>query len=146
MKHCASQRFVGCNRTLKKNKSKILPVVFFGFALILLSVGVSWLISKQLHEEISQEVQRSSNIANKMDIVASMAEIARTRTRLTMEMVYTEDIFDREAYGINAGFLFEVENIQIGFTRKIGMSNLYQDNQLGNIANDGSYFTIGINF
>ncbi len=81
---------------MNKNRSKILPVVFLGFTLILLSVGVSWFISKQLHNEISQEVLRSRDIANKMDLVASMSEIARTRTRLTIEMVYTDDIFERD--------------------------------------------------
>lgn len=81
---------------MSRHRLKILPVVFSGICLILASVSIVWFISQQLVTEISGEVSRSRDIANKMDIVASMSEIARTRTRLTIEMVYTEDIFERD--------------------------------------------------
>ncbi|MDJ0880410.1 MAG: EAL domain-containing protein [Gammaproteobacteria bacterium] len=89
---------------MKKNtpthQSEILPVVLIGFILILLAIGISWLVSNRLLTDISEQVLRSRDIAAKMDIVASMSEIARTRSRLTMEMVYTDDIFDRDEIGM----------------------------------------------
>lgn len=58
---------------------------------------------------------------------------------------FTKTFNDTE-YGINAGFIFEVENMQLGFTRKIGLSNLHKDDNLKTITNQGSYFTIGMRF
>ena len=85
---------------MKKNpplhQSKILPVVLLGFVLMLVATGVSWLVSNRLLTDISELTLRSRDIAVKMDMVASMTEIARTRTRLTMEMIHTDDIFERD--------------------------------------------------
>ena len=58
------------------------------------------MVSNRLLTDISDQILRSRDIAAKMDIVASMTEVARTRSRLTMEMVYTDDIFDRDEIGI----------------------------------------------
>ncbi|MBI9066365.1 MAG: M20/M25/M40 family metallo-hydrolase [Salinivirgaceae bacterium] len=57
-----------------------------------------------------------------------------------------DNVFEDSEYGLNAGFIFEIENVQLGFTSKIGLSNLHQDNSLKSITNQGSYFTLGMRF
>ncbi len=78
------------------SQSRIIPAVITGFVLILIAVSVSWLISTHQMNNLSQVIETSRIIARKMDIVASMTEMARTRARLTMQMVYTDDLFERD--------------------------------------------------
>lgn len=84
----------------KSSQSRILPVVITGFSYILLAMGIFWIISTQQMKNISDVIAESRIIVKKMDIVALMTEVARARTRLTMLMVYTEDIFKRDEIGM----------------------------------------------
>ncbi|MBT3723970.1 MAG: hypothetical protein HOG41_11355, partial [Gammaproteobacteria bacterium] len=77
------------NKGENPTQSKILPVVVTGFALISLAIVTFWLISAQQMKHVTGVLTESGRIAKKMDIVASMTDVARTRTRLTMQMIYT---------------------------------------------------------
>jgi aminopeptidase YwaD len=57
-----------------------------------------------------------------------------------------EDTFDPYEYGLNAGFVINMSKIQIGITRKIGLSNLYRDKKNGTIQNSAILGTLGFNF
>jgi diguanylate cyclase (GGDEF)-like protein len=95
-----------------------------GFALISLAIVTFWLISAQQMKHVTGVLTESGRIAKKMDIVASMTDVARTRTRLTMQMIYTDDIFDRDDISIllNAKAtefaVFRQQLIELGVTRQ----------------------------
>lgn len=46
--------------------------------------------------DLSNVIKKSRDIAKQMDIIALMTDVARTRSRLTMQMVYVDDIFERD--------------------------------------------------
>ena len=85
---------------LTPGRSRILPVVIVAFALILLAMGASWLISAQQMKELSAVLAKSRATADKMDLVASMTETARARSRLTTQMLHTDDVFERDNIGM----------------------------------------------
>lgn len=68
------------------------------------------------------------------------------RGKLGKERADYKQIFNRQEYGFDVGFIMEVENVQLGYTYKCSLSNLYQNNKLGNIINQGSFATFGLNF
>ena len=78
------------------SNSKILATVIVGFVSVMIAMVLTWLISLQQMNYVSKVIDSSTIIGKKMDLVAKMTEIARSRTRLTMSMVHTEDIFDRD--------------------------------------------------
>ncbi|MCK5663440.1 MAG: EAL domain-containing protein [Thiotrichaceae bacterium] len=88
------------NVSATPSQSKILPVVVSGFALISLAIVTFWLISGQQMKHVENVLSESAIIAKKMDIVASMTDVSRTRSRLTMQMIYTDDFFDRDEIGL----------------------------------------------
>lgn len=67
-----------------------------GFVLILAAVAGSWVIEMRQMDGLAEVMVKSRKIARKMDIVAMMTEISRTRSRLTMQMIITDDIWERD--------------------------------------------------
>lgn len=62
---------------------------------MLLVMAVLWIYFHQMQS--MQDLSRSSiNTVSKMDLVASLIETARRRTRLTNEMLHTDDLFARD--------------------------------------------------
>lgn len=55
-----------------------------------------------------------------------------------------ETVFDPNEYGINYGIGFGNKYMQMSVYMKNGLSNLYQNNNTGNILNRGTYFSVGI--
>lgn len=63
----------------------------------------------------------------------------------SVDIDYT-NTFNPEEYGLNVGFLINISKVQIGITRKIGLTNLYQDKTVGNIHNSALMGKIGVRF
>lgn len=80
----------------KTSNSKILATVVAGFVAVMVAMVITWLISLQQMKYVSKVINSSTIIGKKMDMVAKLTEVARSRTRLTMRMIHTEDIFDRD--------------------------------------------------
>ena len=76
--------------------SKILLSLIGGFISILVAMMFTWYISLQQMAYVSSVIDTSQINSAKMDLVAQLMEIARSRTRLTMEMIHTDDIFERD--------------------------------------------------
>jgi hypothetical protein len=54
--------------------------------------------------------------------------------------------YDPYEYGANLGFALNISSVQIGITKKVGLTNLYQDSNLANIKNEGLFCTLGYTF
>ncbi len=80
----------------KLTSSKILLSLVAGFISILFAMLLTWYMSMVQMTYVSKVIDESQVVANKMDIVASLMEVARSRTRLTMRMIHTDDPFDRD--------------------------------------------------
>ncbi len=102
------------NKSVKNTQSKILPVVAFGFALVFVAVFTFWFISAQQIKHVTAVLTQSGIIAKKMDIVASMTDVARSRSRLTMQMIFTDDIFDRDEISL----LLDTKATEFALSRK----------------------------
>lgn len=66
--------------------------------------------------------------------------------KIESELWNFNDLFTNEVYGINWGLGMDIQFMQIGFTQKIGATNLNKNETLPNRANITSYFTIGYTF
>ena len=76
--------------------SRILASLIGGFISILIAMLITWYISLQQMEYVNSVIEKSQVNSTKMDLVARLMEVARSRTRLTMKMIHTDDIFERD--------------------------------------------------
>lgn len=88
------------NSKEKISGSKILLSLIAGFISILIAMMLTWYISVSQMTYVSEVINNSKTVAGKMDLVASLTEVARSRTRLTMRMIHTEDPFERDEIGL----------------------------------------------
>lgn len=56
------------------------------------------------------------------------------------------DHYEPYEYGANLGFALNISRVQIGITKKLGLTNLSQDSDLANIKNEAFFCTIGVTF
>lgn len=84
----------------EKTSSGILASLLASFLAIVLAMLLTWFISLEQIERVSGVVSDSQTVTQKMTIISKLMETARTRTRLTMQMIHTEDIFDRDEINI----------------------------------------------
>lgn len=54
--------------------------------------------------------------------------------------------FSETEHGLNLGYVINISRVQIGFTKKIALSNLYQDKSKGNINTQAFLFNLGLQF
>jgi diguanylate cyclase (GGDEF)-like protein len=57
---------------------------------------LSWFVSESQINDHVVLIHSSEQAAQKMNVIASLIEIARTRTRLSHEMMFAEDVFERD--------------------------------------------------
>lgn len=57
-----------------------------------------------------------------------------------------DNVFNENEHGLNFGFVINLSKVQIGFTRKIALSNMYQNKVLGNINTNAFLFNLGMQF
>jgi len=83
-----------------KRKSQLIYILIlaFGFLIVLLSFYAYTSIE---NATISyQKVEGSRDASDKMELIVQLIEIARTRTRLTLEMIYEDDSFIKDEIGL----------------------------------------------
>jgi len=84
----------------KLHRSRILPVVLLGFALILMMLGVFGYVSSRQANQLVGVLDQSGNILLEMDLIEQLIELARSRTLLTQRMPFIEDPDERDRAGI----------------------------------------------
>ena len=84
------------NNQSSTSDSRMLLSLIGGFISILIAMLFTWYISLQQMEYVSSVIEKSQINSAKMDLVARLMEVARSRTRLTMQMIHTDDIFERD--------------------------------------------------
>ena len=84
-------------------RSRILPVVLTGFALILLMAGIFWYVSSRQSQQLLDVLDRSGDIVREMELIESLTELARSRTRLTQRTLFIDDPQERERIRIELG-------------------------------------------
>jgi diguanylate cyclase (GGDEF)-like protein len=78
-----------------KYSSTILPLLI-GFSIFVTLFLASWVISNNQLEEYEELNTKTQIASEKMEAINRLIHIARTRTRLSHNMVMTEDIFDKD--------------------------------------------------
>ncbi len=82
------------SRTLLR--SRIVPIVLTGFALILLMVGGFWYALSRQSQELIDVLDSSRDILREMELIESLTELARSRALLTQRMLFIRDPFKRD--------------------------------------------------
>lgn len=78
-------------------KSGLQQVILAGFAAIFLLLAASSVVQLRRVSEFSDLIERSRVAMEKMEIITSLIEVARSRTRMTNQMILVEDPFDKDA-------------------------------------------------
>ncbi len=84
----------------KVHRSRILPVVLLGFALVLMMLGVFGFVLSRQANQLVHVLDQSDDILREMDLIEQLTELARSRTRLTQRMLFIEDSDERDRVGI----------------------------------------------
>ncbi len=80
--------------------SGLFCTLVIGFGLMLLTLVFFWYGSQSSMTQLYQTVEHSRVASEKMELIAGLIEIARTRTRLTNEMIHTDDPFIKDEIGL----------------------------------------------
>jgi diguanylate cyclase (GGDEF)-like protein len=82
--------------TPKKNYSIPFVLSTLGVAVIIAILMAIWVMHQRQIQELRHTVEDGQLAVEKMELVASMIETARARTRLTNKMTFIEDIFEKD--------------------------------------------------
>jgi diguanylate cyclase (GGDEF)-like protein/PAS domain S-box-containing protein len=77
-------------------RSRLRLVLLLGFLAMLSLLAVSWLLYLSQVERFQHVLDTSRSAGSKMELITSLMEVARARTRLTGQMLATEDPFERD--------------------------------------------------
>lgn len=79
---------------------KTLPKLLAGLGLLLLLMGGIWYAHWHQSERLYSLVEQGQIASIKMNLVASLIETARTRTRLTHALIHSRDPFEKDEIGL----------------------------------------------
>lgn len=77
-------------------QSKVLLPLMIAFLAMILMVLLTWLVSFYYSQRVYEVLDHNSENSEKMLIITQLIEIAHFRTRLTGQMLVTQDIFERD--------------------------------------------------
>ena len=80
-----------------RSKSKVLIPLSGAFVSLITVVLIIWLISSYFSQGVYTVLDQHTDNSEKSLIITELLEISHYRTRLTGQMLVTEDIFDRDA-------------------------------------------------
>jgi len=81
-------------------QSALTWTVITGFALMISLLLFFWFSNIQHASGMYQTIENSRIASEKMSIIANLIEIARARTRLTNQMINTDDPFEKDEIGL----------------------------------------------
>jgi len=80
-----------------RTKSKVLIPLVGAFASLIIFILLSWVFSYYYSHHVYDALDINVENSEKMVVLTQLIETARSRTRLTGQMLITEDVFDRDA-------------------------------------------------
>jgi diguanylate cyclase (GGDEF)-like protein/PAS domain S-box-containing protein len=78
-------------------RSRLRQVILLGFAAIFLLIGLTAAVQWREVGQFPQLIESGRIATEKMDLITSLIEVARSRTRMTSQMIATQDPFDKDA-------------------------------------------------
>lgn len=85
--------------------SRIAPYLFFGFTVFICLMIIGWSITSDHVAEQMRINELSHTAADKQHTLSKLIEIARKRTRLSHEMLLSDDVFEKDAMAIQIASL-----------------------------------------
>ncbi|MCW9024942.1 MAG: EAL domain-containing protein [Gammaproteobacteria bacterium] len=79
--------------------SKLQWTLIIGFGLIITIMAFTWYDNRKHIDSLYEIINSSRQASQKMEIIASLIEISRSRTRLTNKMLHTDDPFVKDEIG-----------------------------------------------
>jgi diguanylate cyclase (GGDEF)-like protein/PAS domain S-box-containing protein len=80
----------------KKNTSQLIVTLVLGFSFLIVLLAMFAYISNKEIVSSFEIIQGSGRASNKMEIIVKLIETARSRTRLTLSMIYETDPFVKD--------------------------------------------------
>lgn len=77
-------------------RASLGSILLFGFGAMLLLMAFSWYVYIRQLEVMHTSTSTNKLASERMEAIANLIEIARTRSRLANQMTLTEDIFERD--------------------------------------------------
>jgi len=90
---------------MPRNKYKAITPLFISFISFVVLVLVLWITNNDQHKVFLSSLEQGSISTQKMSLLAELIEIARSRTRLTSQMIEEEDIFNRDEINLTLDIL-----------------------------------------
>jgi len=79
-----------------RTKSKVLIPLVGAFASLIILILLSWTVNNYYSQYVYDTLEVNAENSEKMVVLTQLIEMARIRTRLTGQMLVTEDVFDRD--------------------------------------------------
>lgn len=83
-----------------KRKSQLVYILLLGFGFLIILLSFFAYTSIQNATSSYLKISGSSQASDKMELTVQLIEIARTRTRLTLNLIYEEDPFIQDEIGL----------------------------------------------
>ena len=83
-----------------KRKSQLIYILILGFGFLIILLSFFAYTSVKNANDSYQKIHGSRQASDKIEIIVELIEIARTRTRLTLKMIYEEDAFIKDEIGL----------------------------------------------
>lgn len=81
-------------------QSTLTWTIISGFGLMIVLLLFFWITNIQHVGKMYQTIENSRIASEKMSLIAEMIEVARARTRLTNQMINTDDPFEKDEIGL----------------------------------------------
>jgi signal transduction histidine kinase len=89
----------------KLRNSPIIIYPLFGFGVFIVLIAISWFITDR-HIDEQMRINETTHIAtDKMHVITKLIDIVRKRTRLSHEMLLSDDIFEKDEIAIEISSL-----------------------------------------
>lgn len=83
-----------------KRKSQLIYILILGFGFLITLLSFFAYISVKNADNSYQKIHGSRLASDKIETIVALIEIARTRTRLTLKMIYEDDDFVKDEIGL----------------------------------------------
>ncbi|MDH5573695.1 MAG: diguanylate cyclase, partial [Gammaproteobacteria bacterium] len=108
-------------------RSQLQWTLSIGFGLIIFIMGYSWYDNRHHTRDLYEIIESSRTASEKMELIASMIEIARTRSRLTNQMIHTDDLFVKDEISMELNVLATKFSLQRQSLVDLGLSDKEQE-------------------
>ena len=107
--------------------SQLQWTLSIGFGLIIIIMAFSWYDNRIHTADLYQTIESGRKASEKMELIASMIEIARTRSRLTNKMIHSDDLFEKDEISMELNVQATQFSIQRQSLIELGLSDKEQE-------------------